>query len=1071
MKKSSYTSSLPRAHLLGEFRITIDDNPILLSTRKSRALLAYLISCKERGAAVIDLSEMFWPTAFAREARHSLAQAVYHIRRMVGRDSITGSDRLLINVNAVTADLWDLEDFLANGSALNALRTYRPFLMGLEIDLPTFDAWRSKTDIDLLSRLTKLSRVSFGEADARGNTEVMEEICELMTGMVPDDPFFWDSWIMLLLKLGRQNEAEKVYVNSGTTLNELRPQWRVFLDASPRSIRTRCDSDSGFVGREKEIEQMFDALSEASNAKTAVVIVTGKAGIGKTWLCSEFCALAEKRQTHVVRAVGYEAEQHIPYNVLAELLTAGCRLADCTMLPPQLAATISELVPELGISNESVRTPLGPAAAQRRLFEAATRVFWQISERAPTIILIDDIHWADQTTLQWLSYFVRRTTDKRITIALASRPSERDAGSIGLVLQASNNCHTVELTGLTDNEATRMVRNALPVATSAEEVKRIVTLSGGHPLLLRELLRASFTDGPPGASEIDLGFIKNGLLSLQSGSRKMAEILAVIAVPTSVSRLCAIMKSDRDVLMEDARKLVDLCVEDGDGTLRFAHELIREAVVKTLSTEKLINLHRAIAQALESAGEGPDPLCYHFDKCKDRGKAYRYSLEAAAASELKRGTQEAQFYYQIALRNAPSERDALWIKGQMADGLMKGGEYELALPLLNELIHAHENDARAKLRWLSSRLVNEHAMKANSRSQRLLAEAREIETFALTVGDYQAEFHALRIQMILEIRLLDAHRDTETLSRMLTLSERNPVTDIGTDALRMAAAAMSFLGIQSAVNSIRTAVAWAEQLHDTELLIKCLRASGAVHYNCGRFVEAREAYKKAIAIVQSTGAILYMPYVVSAYASLLMEMDCDDEAQRLLESVLNSALLAEQSDYTTALCNLAILAYQRGMYLQCTSLAAAAFNDEVAGTWLEIALRGVWGLSLLELGSVIEAKNHAMHAERLLPRSNPYGDLSYGYLLIARTRALQGKTAEFIPVLRKAIQSRGESDPIGTNRLKLALADALIVTAPNEGLEILEDVGVFATSNGLRPLSELCDRIKRRYRRLRGKRF
>lgn len=1063
---------LPRITAFGDFRVAVGGMTLGFPTRKTSGVLAYLTVCESDRVAAEELVDMFWPGTGEREGRHSLAQALYTIRRVVGRMAVTGTTEIKIEKAGLSADIWDFNHAIDKLQVAVALRVFGPFLQGLEIDSPSYDAWRFSVADVLNKRITREVSAAISNAQVRNDWRSVESLSVLAAEKLPINCDYCYAHVRALLALGQPAKAQDQYtayvelLKASVPTRSL-PDWSDVTSGFDSLILVttgNLEKDLEFIGRDCYLAELKEAFSAVESSRAQLVAISGKAGIGKTALCEHFCDWATDQGASVVQATGYEAEQHIPLNVLTDILAHCCRLIDLKTLPSQLAASIAELVPEAEYVQQGI-TALGPEAAHRRLLEAVTRLLATASEKCPIVVFIDDVHWVDDATLKCLSFLARRTAGKRLMLLVAARESFDQRPALTQLQRSVNSARTVCLTEFNEREASSFVNSRLREMTTQQLTREAYQMSGGHPLLLAEILKTVERKGFADPDAIDLTFVKRGIDVLPGKPRRIAEVLAVLNLPASLERLGIFLGCGTSDLGSEIESLRDFCVLEPDGNIRFTHDLIRDGVIKTLPRERVVGLHRTVAESLENLGETPAALAYHYDRCGDKTKARRYALEAAAMSDLKRAGKEALHFYQLALSHSDNNDDEFFIKGLMASSLVKAGEYVSADPVIAEILQSPQKDLRAQLKWRALALINSHAMKSNLRAKSLLCEARSVEALAQAEGDAEATLNALRVQLSLETRLLGEDHDPQILDRLLTLSERNPVTRVGAEALILVAQIMGYQGTLTSLRHVRTALAWAEQIGDTELLIKCLRTAGAVHYATGQFQGAKQFYDRAVATVQSTGAFLYYAYVFGSYASLLMELDCDSQTEQMLNMVIRDEVAGEEAEKVTAQCNRVLHAYQRGDYAHCAVLADQVLSDQAEGMWLEIAVRGVWGLSLVEMGRLAEAKEQAAKVEVLLTKSRVYGDISYGYVLLARVKSLQGQEMSLVEPLRTIVESRGSCDPVATARMKLALAEALMRRSPTETTSILNDVHQYAELHSLKALGDQCDRLSRKHRR------
>ena len=196
-----------------------------------------------------------------------------------------------------------------------------------------------------------------------------------------------------------------------------------------RALTNRESRESGFIGRQTEMAALTDALDEVLSGRGQMVMLAGEPGIGKTRTAQELARLAKGRKVQVLWGWCYEGEGAPSYWPWVDPLRAYFQSVEPNSLRDQLgsgAGPIAELIPEvLGIIKGIESAPrMDPDQARFRLFDSIARFFKRASEDSPMLLVIDDLHWADQPSLLLLEFVARQLDGNKIMILGTYRDSE-----------------------------------------------------------------------------------------------------------------------------------------------------------------------------------------------------------------------------------------------------------------------------------------------------------------------------------------------------------------------------------------------------------------------------------------------------------------------------------------------------------------------------------------------------------------------------------------------------------------------------------------------------------------------
>jgi class 3 adenylate cyclase/tetratricopeptide (TPR) repeat protein len=547
-----------------------------------------------------------------------------------------------------------------------------------------------------------------------------------------------------------------------------------------------------FVGRAEALEELRRHWAAVVGGERRVVLVAGEPGMGKTRLTAEFCGAAHADGAVVLAGRCYE-EMLIPYQPFVEALrhyVEGCPPAELTVQVAPRRRELAALVPELGGGAAAEPgLPQPEAEAERfRLFEAVAGLLSDAAGARPAILVLDDLHWADEASLLLLRHVVRATPGRTLLVLGTYRETELDPGgdlAAALAeLRRARALHQLPLAGLPEPDVARLIAAQAGDDAPDAFAREVAARTEGNPFFIEELLR--HVDDPGGAALGELGVpdsVKDLLLRrlerLDDDARRALTVAAVAGRQFDLTVLEAVLGVPQEELIDLLeRPALSRVVNEEPGTLgryRFAHPLIRETIYGDLSVNRRALVHRRVGAAIEALfpdrlDEQAATLAHHYQAAGDAEKAFEYHRRAADEAERRVAYETAfeQLTGAIAAgellgRTAATDaamrdlyRRRAWIAGFAGmlevierdfavalDGARAAGDRELEMHALNGLgTHFHIRDTAGSI----------------SCHEESLAIAEEL-------GDRAGQVSALN-------RLALVHANQLDLERALSLSER-----------------------------------------------------------------------------------------------------------------------------------------------------------------------------------------------------------------------------------------------------------------------------------------------------------
>src|SRR5262245_25429336 len=683
--------------LLGGFEARLDDGTTLgLPTHKYKALLAFLATPPGQAHPRDKLVAMLWGELPREQGRAALRQALWALRKALDggppRAIVLEDDTVRLEQGVVRVDVTEFERAARSKEApalAQAVELYRgEFLAGIAPREAPFEEWLivererlAELAVDALARLLVHQR-------AEGARQAAIATAQRLLALDPLQEAVHRTLMELHTELGRQGAALRQYQTCVSVLQrelavepeaETRALYQDILrrrgsggppsadrrsDEAPRRTGSRSAgeapaTDGPFVGRQLEITLLREALDEVTRGRGQVVAVLGEAGIGKSRLTGEIATEAGRRGARVVFGRAYDSDQVLPLGVWADALHRAQFGGDpdtLATLRPACRAELGRLVPELGDPDRM--PPAGSDSMQ--LFESVAQLVATLALQKPLIIVLDDLHWADDMSRRLFSFVARRVQGALpVLMMLTARAEEMpDALSRALddldrelpVLQLSLHPLGRDDTGRLARALAGSGRDAASLTSLAEAVW---AASEGSPFMIVETLRA-LGDGSiaetPGTLPLPQRvrrLLRGRLDRLRPESRQLAAAAAIIGRDFDHALLQKASGLGEDEALEGLEELVRRRIVHAVGDrFDFSHDRIREVAYAELLPPRRRLLHRQVAEAIEALHDGALESHYaslglHYREAEVWDKAARFldlgGLEASRRAAFREG--------------------------------------------------------------------------------------------------------------------------------------------------------------------------------------------------------------------------------------------------------------------------------------------------------------------------------------------------------------------------------------------------------------------------------------------------
>lgn len=421
-----------------------------------------------------------------------------------------------------------------------------------------------------------------------------------------------------------------------------------------------------FVGREPELATLERSLERALGGRGHLVLVAGEVGVGKSVLADEFARRARAAGARVLWGRSWEAGGAPPYwpwvqafrayfeDAQPELLRAdlGSGAADVAQLLPELREWLPDLPPAVGGETEGARF---------RLFDSTATFLRRAARRRPVVLILDDLHAADEPSLLLLQFLAPLLDETRILVLGTYRETELEADhplrpALAEFARAPGTL-TLSLGGLTREDVPQLIERISGSHRSEAVTDAIYGETEGNPLFVVEVVRLLVAEGtlddvgegrvrrvslPAGVREV----IDRRLRRLSEDSAEILTLASALGREFTLDALVALGERPMDALLDLLDEALGArLIGEVPGTLgrfRFSHALFREALYEQVATVRKIRLHRRAGEALEEIYAGnPEPhlaeLAHHFFLAAPGGEVERALEYARRAAEQAAG--------------------------------------------------------------------------------------------------------------------------------------------------------------------------------------------------------------------------------------------------------------------------------------------------------------------------------------------------------------------------------------------------------------------------------------------------
>lgn len=420
-------------------------------------------------------------------------------------------------------------------------------------------------------------------------------------------------------------------------------------------------SSSVFVGRRAELEALETRLRAAGEGHGSTMLLNGEAGVGKSRLVAEVSLRAEQ----ILRGLCFETDSTLPFAPVVDLLRGLL-----SSLPADEAAAmvapyhreIAHLLPELAPAGEFPATlAVDSEWDKRRLFHALDELIASVARAAPLLVVVEDLHWGDDTSLEYCLHLARRVERLPILLLFTYRMDEVQPALASMLaaLDRERLAAEISLSPLTIDEVDTLLRAIFeqPHPIRMDFLRAIYALTEGNAFFVEEIVGALVSSGDiyrtagrwdrKALSDLRIPrSVHHAVIRRTDGlspeAGRLLRVAAVAGQRFSFTVLLEVMSLQEQDLIDAVRELIgaNVIVEESADRFRFRHALIRQAVYDDLLARERNWMHRTLGETIEAlhAGQGDMPLAdlsYHFHAAEAWEKAGQYApLAGRRAQDL-----------------------------------------------------------------------------------------------------------------------------------------------------------------------------------------------------------------------------------------------------------------------------------------------------------------------------------------------------------------------------------------------------------------------------------------------------
>ncbi|HYU46587.1 MAG TPA: AAA family ATPase [Terriglobales bacterium] len=906
------THSFVLHSLGGPALFAVAGEQVRFRTRKHFALLVRLALEPGKQFTRDYLADLLWPEAPARHANHSLAQGLSVIKAKIAREAVV-IQRATVGLAAGWIDV-DVTHLTTGDVSIDG-----PFLDGFEIpDARPFEDWKGEFRARLIPQVRDCLVRQMDGARRIGDFPTVERHATRLQDLDPlaeggirgiMEARAWASDRSGALKAFARYEAQladELGAKPGPELVRMADLLRDGRGAPSRPVTPgyppeRADrrfEPETLIGREREFSVLYDAWLEARRKSPRIVVVTSDPGVGKTTLVNAFASSCQMEGAVVARAQAYDGERELPFAVLGELVKQLATQRAIGSADPEALSELTRISSEILKAFPGVPKPVewSPELMPLRIADAFLKTVTAAAADSPVMLVVDDVHAADNASTAILHSVARKLTDTRVLLVLAGRPSELRLSGAPWALTTDpsiERMQALDLEVLSHDSAEELSRRiASSLQKSEPPIGRILRAGGGNPLAI-ELLTREW--GEHGAASL-----------LRDLEALDTQPVATIGIPRAIGvvferqtrRLEPLIRATLDLAAVLGRRLtevdlfaaIDLSpgqaaealsrlkdegyLRDVSGELEFRNELIRAQAYYSVAGATRQHLHRRVAALLiQSHSNGDKAVCleiaWHQIRGGDVTRAMPFAIEGSEAVLGVGAPHEAEEILNAIVDFKQEPEQFKRVRLLLAKALVDQSKNEAAVPLIEGFEADTELSIREQAEVAMLRAMAEFGLN-RERNTKYYEVAKIALDAATHTGDRnlisRALFECARAGMEEGVAELVEEAEKGIDQLLERADEQPPAMAILTKAF----CRFFFWDHKNAVSDLQRVLhSDSTRINKAELCF-IYSGFGIAKYFLGRFSEARDAFVSALGLAIRVGDDFRLAQVASNLCALEM---------------------------------------------------------------------------------------------------------------------------------------------------------------------------------------------------------
>ena len=674
------------------------------------------------------------------------------------------------------------------------------------------------------------------------------------------------------------------------------------------------------IGRREELSALSALLAQALGGEPSFALISGEAGVGKTRLASELTRRAEAAGFRVLTGQCVElGAEGLP---LAPLVDALRTLAQTmpreelgSVLGPAARRGLAGLLPELALDTDPSAFPGLPGEGPRKsqLLELVLGAMTRLSAVKPVMFVIEDLHWADQSTLDLTAFLVRALRAAPVMLVITYRSDELHRRHPLRPLVSSwerdRSLARFELRRFDRDEVSALLETLLGETPRPDVVDVVFGRSGGNAYFVEELADVVRSDGdpadlPPSLRDVLLTRVD----ALSTDAQRMLRTASVAGLSVPDRLLAEVMGLGKAELFVTLREVVEnhlLAVEQGRYRYSFRHALTRDAIYEDMLPGERVELHAAYGEALskDPGLAGPDgeaalpaTLAYHWYAALDLPRALSSAIDAAARATASYAADEALRHLERALEIWPRVPDAeqrtrldrAEVAGLAGDAALRTGAAERSKSLLasaTAMLPATTDPVRKAL------LLQRYAI-----TQRYLGEPRDAiatlrQALALLPTGETTRAHAVVLAALATAQsdINDTAGSAETARQAVDAARACGAPDVQAGAAIRLGSSTCYLGeAEAGIEPLHAGLRLARDLDIPDTAVSGYILLSDVLEMHGRHAEAAQTAAEGLQLAVRAGLSqsMYGAYLAANQAEPLVRLGRWAEAGRLIAEAL-----------------------------------------------------------------------------------------------------------------------------------------------------------------------------------------